>query len=70
MTREEFVIRYAENSNITIRELCDFGLYAVPFHCESQRCRGWQMMHDDAPWDMTETEKELGKRIMEGLASE
>lgn len=70
ITIEGFIKQYAENSNITIRELCDFGLYAVPCHCESRRCRGWQMMHDGTPWGVTEAEKETGKRIMRELANE
>lgn len=70
MTREEFIRQYAKNSKLAVKELCDFGLYAMPCRCESHRCQGWQMMHDDTPWGVSEAEKKAGKRIMRELANE
>jgi hypothetical protein len=52
MTREEFEVRYAARSGISVEELRSTGRQAVPCDCGSDMCTGWAMEShhpDDRP---------------------
>lgn len=45
MTLDEFEKRYAEFSNLTVKQLRAFGLQGIPCDCNENGCNGWQMIH-------------------------
>lgn len=59
MTLGEFEEYYARNSRMTVEQLHnDMNMRAKPCHCDSEDCRGWQMVHlekdgmfPEMPWD-------------------
>jgi hypothetical protein len=44
MTREEFIQRYADRSNVTPEWLIEQGMIAVECSCGADNCHGWQMI--------------------------
>lgn len=45
MTRAEFEAQYSARSGLTVDELTEYGLYAMPCDCDYKYCEGWQMLH-------------------------
>lgn len=43
ITKEEFEIKYAEESGLTLQQLYDSGCHAVPCNCGQDGCKGWRM---------------------------
>jgi len=67
MTRTEFVKRYAARSNLDDQwaelgfiEIGSKYRLAMPCFCDSDNCKGWQMVGPDAAPDIAE---ELASRI-------
>ena len=44
MTKDEFEKRYAENSGVSVSQLREMGLIAVPCDCSYEGCHGWKMI--------------------------
>lgn len=49
MTRDEFEAHYAANMNMTVEQLrafnVEYGCDIRPCDCDSDLCRGWQMVN-------------------------
>jgi len=43
MTCEEFEYEYAKRSGMTVEQLRQSGVHAIPCKCAEDDCRGWQM---------------------------
>jgi len=51
LSKARFEWQYARRSGLTVEELHDLGLQAVPCQCKESFCRGWAMLHGDPPDD-------------------
>ncbi len=63
MTKEEFEKDWAVGAKMTIEQVQEYGMTAVPCTCGEDGCKGWQMVAD-----LSEVVEEANRRLFEHLA--